>query len=103
MILQHEELLFEGVLSLHPVLVLDGFLPHAHELPSFKFLEKWQLLNMIVRVTLNQPLSERQELNRSVILIEGKTLARESVVLLLITSLVGGHQEIVGVLIGVRV
>jgi len=48
MILKHEKLFFKGVLSFHSILVLDGFFPHSHELPSFKFLKEWQLFNMVV-------------------------------------------------------
>jgi hypothetical protein len=39
-ILEHEKFLLEGVLGLHPVLVLDSLLPHAHELPALELLEE---------------------------------------------------------------
>ena len=59
MVLEDEELLLEGILGLHAVLVLDSLLPHSHELPSFKFLKEWKLLDVVVGVTLDQPLSKR--------------------------------------------
>jgi hypothetical protein len=39
-VLKHEKLFLEGVLGLHPVLVLDSLFPHAHELPPLKLLEE---------------------------------------------------------------
>lgn len=57
-ILKHKELFLEGVLSLHPVLVLDGLLPHAHKLPSLELLEEGKLLNMIVGITFDKPLAQ---------------------------------------------
>lgn len=52
---------------------------------------------MVVRVTLNQPLSERNKLNWSVVLVKSKTLSTESVVFFLITVLVGGNLKVVWV------
>ena len=56
-ILEHEKLLLERVLGFHSVLMLDGLLPHSHELPFFELLEEVLLLDMIVRVSLDQPLT----------------------------------------------
>jgi hypothetical protein len=56
-VLEHEELFFEGVLGLHPILVLDCLLPHPHELPFLELLEERELLDVVVGVTLNQPLA----------------------------------------------
>jgi hypothetical protein len=72
-ILKHEEFLLERVLGLHPILMLDSLLPHSHELPFLELLEEAQLLNMVVRVTLNEPLTERNEFNRGVTLVESQT------------------------------
>ena len=102
-VLQHKELLFERVLSLHTVLVLDGFLPHAHELPLLEFLEEVQLLDVVVGVTLDEPLPERKELDRSVILIESEALSGECVVLLCVSFLVGADKQVVGITVGVGV
>jgi hypothetical protein len=57
-VLQNEQLLFKRVLSLHSVLMLDGLLPHSHKLPSFEFLEEGKLLDVVVRVSLNEPLTK---------------------------------------------
>ena len=103
--LQHEELLLEGVLSLGSVVVFDGLLPHAHELPFFELLEEAQLLDVVIRITLNEPLAERDELDGHVILVQGKTLARESVVAALEPLRVADDLQVVGVTIflGVQV
>jgi hypothetical protein len=53
--------------------VFDGFLPHSHELPFLEFLEEIFLLDVVVRVSLDQPLAKRQELDWSVVLIKGET------------------------------
>jgi hypothetical protein len=47
-ILKHEELLLKRVLGLHPVLMLDGLLPHSHELPFLELLEEVLFLDMII-------------------------------------------------------
>ena len=102
-ILKHKQLLFEGVLSLHSVLVLNSLLPHAHELPSLELLEEGKLLDVVVRISLDEPLAERKELNGSIIFVKGKPLAGESVVLLLVSSLIRSNQEIIRVLIRIRI
>ena len=56
-VLKDEQLLFESVLGLHSVLVLDGFLPHSHELPFLEFLEEVEFLDVVVGVSLDQPLA----------------------------------------------
>ena len=58
MVLEDEKLLFERILSLHTVLMLDSFFPHAHKLPSFEFFEEWELLDMIIGVSFNEPLTK---------------------------------------------
>ena len=103
MVLEDEKFLFERILCLHTVLMLDGFLPHAHKLPSFEFLEEWKLLDMVIGVSFDEPLTKRQELYRGIIFIECKALSGESIVLLLISSLVGCHKEIVRVLVRIWV
>ena len=75
MVLKYEQLLFKRVLSLHSVLVLDGLLPHSHKLPSFEFLEEGELLDVVVRVSLNKPLTKGNEFNGSVVFIESQTLS----------------------------
>jgi hypothetical protein len=47
-VLQDEEFFFQGILSLHSVLVFDGFLPHSHELPLLEFLKEVKLLNVVI-------------------------------------------------------
>ena len=56
-VLQNEELLFKLVLGFDTVLVLDGLLPHAHELPFVELTEETVSLDVIVGVALNQPLT----------------------------------------------
>ena len=69
MILEHKKLLLEGVLSLHSVLVLDGLLPHSHELPLLELFEEVLFFDVVVRVSFDQPLSEGQELDWSVVFV----------------------------------
>lgn len=68
-ILKYEKLLLKGILSFHSVLMLDGLLPHSHELPLLEFLEEVEFLDMVVGISLDKPLSERQELDWSIVLI----------------------------------
>lgn len=58
MILKHEKLLLKEVLRSNSLLSLYRLLPHSHELPLLELLEEVELLNVIVRVPLNQPLAE---------------------------------------------
>jgi hypothetical protein len=69
-ILQHKQFFLKRVLSLHPVLVLNSLFPHTHELPALELFEKRQLFNVVVRITLDQPLSQGQEFDRGVVLIQ---------------------------------
>lgn len=73
--LQHEELFLQCILCLHSVVMLDGLLPHAHELPLLKLLEEAKLLNVIIRIALNQPLPQRYELNWHVVLVKRESLS----------------------------
>lgn len=98
-VLQDEELLVEGVLGFGSVGLFDGLLPHAHELPLFELLEEAEFLDVIVRVTLDQPLPKRDELNGGVVLVQGQTLTRESVVFGNVTVVVRDNLKVVGVTI----
>jgi len=69
-ILEHKQFFLKRVLSFHPVLVLNSLFPHTHELPALKLFEKRQLFNVVVGVTLDQPLSQGQEFDRSVVLVQ---------------------------------
>jgi len=57
-VLKNKKLLLKGGLGLVAVVLLDGFLPHAHKLPFFELTEEVKLLDMIKRVTFDQPLTE---------------------------------------------
>ena len=80
-VLEHEEFLLELGLRLHSLLVLDGLLPHSHELPLLEFLEEIQFFDVVVRVSLDEPLAKGQELNGSIVLIQGQPLTTECIVL----------------------
>jgi hypothetical protein len=80
-ILHDEKFLIQCVLSLRAVSLLDGLLPHAHELPLFELLEEAQLFNMVVGVTLDQPLAQRNEFNGDVGFVQCETFTAEGVVL----------------------
>ena len=69
MFLKNEQFLVEQILGFGSVLLLDLFLPHAHELPLFELFEKAELLDVVVRVPFNQPLAQRNELDRRVVLV----------------------------------
>jgi hypothetical protein len=73
MILEHKEFFFKGILGLHPVLVLDCLLPHAHELPALELLEEGKFLNVIVGITFNQPLPQREELDGGIVFVQSQT------------------------------
>ena len=81
-VLEHEQFFLERVLCFHPVLMLDGLLPHSHEFPLLEFLEEVKFFDVVVRITLNQPLAKGKELNWHIIFVQSQAFARESVVLL---------------------
>ena len=86
--LKHEELFFQRILCFHSVLMLDRLLPHPHELPLLELLEEVQLFDVIVGVSLYQPLPKAQELDWGVILIESQTFSTQSIVLLCFSILI---------------
>lgn len=98
-VLQNEELFVEGVLGFGSVGLFDGLLPHAHELPFFELLEETEFLDVIVRVTLDQPLPKRDELNRGVVLVQGQALTREGVVFWYVTVVVRDNLKVIGITI----
>ena len=93
-VLEDEQVLIESIEGLHLVLLLDDFLPHAHELPALELLEEGKVLDVIVRVTLDEPLAQRHERNGSQLLVEGQTLARDRVVVVTFV-LVGDWLQVV--------
>jgi len=97
--LQDEELFVEKVLGPGAILLFDLLLPHSHELPLFELLEEAQFFYVVVGITFDQPLTQRNELDWGVVLVESKAFAAQSVVLLRIAVLVGGDLQIVGVAI----
>lgn len=74
-VLEHKEFVSQGVLGLHSVVVLDGFLPHSHELPLLELLEERQVLDVVVGVSLDEPLAEGKEFNWSIVFVKGKTFS----------------------------
>ena len=50
--------------------MLNSLFPHTHELPALELFEKRQLFNVVVGVTLDQPLSQGQEFDRGVVLVQ---------------------------------
>lgn len=80
-LLQNEKFVVELVLSTRAIGLLDDLLPHAHELPLLELLEEGELPDTVVGVALDQPLAERNEFDRRVVLVESQALARERVVL----------------------
>jgi hypothetical protein len=101
--LEHEQLFFERILSFHPILVLDRLLPHSHELPFLKLLEEILFLDVIVRISFNQPLTKRQELNWSIVFIKSETFATQSVVFLRVPILIRANLKIIRISIWVWV
>jgi len=55
--LQRKQFFFERVLCALAILLLNGLLPVAHILPLLELHEKRQLLDAVVTVTLDQPLT----------------------------------------------
>ena len=55
-VLKHEEVLFKLIDSSELIFAFDVPLPWPHEFPSFELLEKWKVLDVVVWVSLNQPL-----------------------------------------------
>ena len=74
--------------------LLDTLLPHAHEFPRLELLEEGEVLDVVVRVTLDEPLAQRHERNGSQLLVEGQTLARDRVVVVTFV-LVGDWLQVV--------
>jgi len=70
-VLEHEQLVSQGVLGLHSVVVLYGFLPHSHELPLLELLEERQVLDVVVGVSLDEPLAQGKEFNWSIVFVKG--------------------------------
>jgi hypothetical protein len=79
-LLQDEQILLELVLHIVSVGFLDALFPHAHEFPGLELLEEGEVLDVIVRVSLDEPLAEGEELYWGVSLIEGQSIARDGVV-----------------------
>ena len=79
-VLQDEQVLIKVVVGLHLVLLLDDFLPHAHELPALELLEEGEVLDVVVRVTLDKPLAQRHEIDGLLLFVQGQTFARDRVV-----------------------
>lgn len=98
-VVQDEEVLFEVVHGFHTVLVLYGLFPHAHELPLLELLEELVSLDVVVRITFDEPLSKREEFDGLLLLVHGDTFARKSEVLVLVGILVGCHSEVIGVVV----
>lgn len=69
MLLKNEQFLIKQILGFGSVLLLDLFLPHTHELPLFELFEKAEFFYVVVRVPFNQPLAQRNELYRRVVLV----------------------------------
>ena len=81
--------------------MLDSLLPHAHKLPSLELLEEWQLFDVVVGISFYQPLTQRDELDRRVVFIQGQTFSRECVVLLLVSLLIRTDKQVIRVSIRV--
>ena len=74
-VLEDEKLVIEMVLRRDTILVLYRLLPHSHELPFLELAEETVGFDVVVAVTLNQPLSERQEFLGYLVLVLSDTLA----------------------------
>jgi hypothetical protein len=74
-VIQDEEVLFEVVHGFHTVLVLYGLFPHAHELPLLELLEELVSLDVVVRITFDEPLSKGEEFDGLLLLVHGDTFA----------------------------
>ena len=97
--LEDEEVLLELIVGLHLVLLLDRLLPHAHELPALELLEEAEVLDVIVGVALDEPLTEGLELHGGVLLVEGETFARDGVVLIPEALIEADWLQVVGVVL----
>jgi len=96
--LQRKQFFFEGVLCALAILLLNGLFPVAHILPLLELHEKRQLLDAVVTVTLDQPLTQGDKLNGCVLLVKGQALSREGVVfLLLVTIIVSNNAKVIWV------
>lgn len=69
MLLKNKQFLIKQILGFGSVLLLDLFLPHTHELPLFELFEKAEFFDVVIRVPFNQPLAQRNELDRRVVLV----------------------------------
>ena len=79
-LLQDEQILLQLVLNIVSVGLLDTLFPHAHEFPRLELLEEGEVLDMVVGVSLDEPLAEGQELDWCISFVEGQPIARDGVV-----------------------
>ena len=96
-IVEHEESLLEHPPGLGPLVRYDVLAPHPEELPPLELLEETQLLDVVVRVALDQPIPQRDELHRRLLQVQRDALSRQGVVTLLVSVMVLAHLQVVGV------
>lgn len=101
--MKNEEFIFKSIRCFSSCLVLDGLLPHSHEFPSFKFLKEGQFFNMVVWISLNQPLTKTDKFYWVVIFIIGESFATQSVVLVWSSLEVGANFKIIRISIFIRI
>ena len=96
-VIEHEKLLLEHPARLCALVGYNVLPPHPKELPPLELLEEAQLLNVVVRVPLNQPVPQSDELNWALLHIEGDAFGTQGVVALLVPIVVLADIEVVGV------
>jgi hypothetical protein len=57
-ILQNEKLGLKLISSFHSSFSLYGLFPHSHEFPFLELFEEFELLNTVVGVSFNEPLTK---------------------------------------------
>jgi hypothetical protein len=96
-IIQHKQLLLEHPPRFGSLMRYDVLAPHPEELPPFELLEEAELLDVVVGVSLDEPVAQSDELDRGLSQVKGDTLRGEGVVALVVAVVVLTDLEIVGV------
>ena len=96
-VIEHKQLLLEHPPRFGSLMRYDVFAPHSEELPPFELFEEAELLDVVVGVSLDEPVAQSDELDGGLSQVQGDTLSGEGVVALVVAVVVLAYLEIVGV------
>lgn len=102
-IIEDEQPLLEHAPGLRALVREDVLAPHAEELPALELLEEGQLLDVVVAVSLDQPVAQSDKLNWTLSQVQSDSLSRECVVSLLISLMILANEQVVRIAVRVRI